>query len=184
MAPSAPARAVKILALVSILFSALPLRAADVSRLADFAGTYSTNGTAVVTRGKSERVMGTATMDFRIASSGKSARLKISGKFETADETVIQFSTSLILRGNKRVLITNLAPGFEDRRLAKGSYSATPSRITVSADFGFAKTSGRATVLVKLQRVRNETWLSVIQTLDTSELDLPLEWTFKALRTP
>jgi hypothetical protein len=184
MATSAIPRAAKNLLSAFILLTMPVLNGADLSRLSNFAGTYSTNGTVEVTHGKDKPVTGTATLTFTIAPNGKSARLKIGGKLLASDDVENRFSTSLILRGNKRALLTNLAPGFEDRRFARVKYSATSRRITAQADIAFGTVTGKVTILAELQRVQNQTRLSVVQVLTTSELAHPLTWKFSALRTP
>ncbi|MGH8045957.1 MAG: hypothetical protein ACREKL_01815, partial [Chthoniobacterales bacterium] len=169
---------------LAFIVAAVSLRGADISRLTNFPGKYETDGKVSVVSGRDKPITGMVKMRFTIAKDGKSARLKISGKLDLPDETKNQFSTSLILRGGRRAIFTNLAPGFEDRRSGKGIYSASRQRISAKADLVFTGVRGGATFLVELQRVGDDRRLSVVQTLDTSELAQPITWKFSALRDP
>ena len=175
----------KTTALFSLLFTVVfaafsSLHGAEVSAFANFQGDYLKHGTVKISDGDGTAATGETTMQFTIGSTGKRARLKITGAIEFNGATR-PFSAICIFKPKNIVALSNLAPALDDSRSAEGTYTLAPRKIIANAPFIFSTTTGTGTLLIRLKKRPLGTQLIVVQTLSTSALTRPITWTFKAV---
>jgi hypothetical protein len=156
--------------------------AANSSPFEDFLGRYSTGGEVIVSDDSGTPIPGTVSMRFTAGSGGKRANLKISGRLRVGD-ALVRYSTTVTLRRNgKRADITDLAPGFNDQRHGQGTYSMSRRRISIKFPIEFESVTGTELLTITLIPHPSGTRLSVVQKLDTTELESPITWKYLAGR--
>jgi len=142
---------------------------------AGFIGDYSRHGAVKVSNG-GKPLSGTATLRFTVGAKGGGAHLKVTGKIKIGekDDDVRRYSLAFRIDPRRRILITNLAPGFDDRRIARGSCTVSARRIAADVPFAFGTTPGSVRIHIELRGNH----LTVEQKLDTSALSTPITWKF------
>jgi hypothetical protein len=144
-----------------------------------FRGTYNRGGTMKITDGGAASGEGTAQLFFRIGSHKANGRLNITGKLIQGD-TERPVAVSYLFKINRVAAISNLAPGIDDGRNAKGTFRAGRRRITARVPFALGTVSGMATLSLRLRARPHGATLEVVQTLSTTAISRPIVWKFKA----
>jgi len=171
---------------LAFLAAALPAWQAAAIPFASFAGDYDKHGAMSVSDGSGAKGSGTATLRFRVASDGESARLRISGVIEQGDDLTRPFAVNYLFKVHETpkhkkkhiALISNLAPGIDDGLDSRGTYMASGRRISAIFPVEFGNVTGLATVEIRLTKREHSARLEATQTLTTSAISRPIVWKF------
>lgn len=178
----------RLLSWLAFATSPFALQGAEISPFANFQGNFSKNAHVKVTPGAGGNSAGKIRQAFRIGKTGEDARLQVTGTLKVGG-AARAFSVRYIFKrpdpeGARPAAITNLAPGVDDGYSAdKGTYTVSPRVIRAEIPFTVGIVTGRANLVVRLERVRRGTRMHVTQTLVTDALPRPIIWRFRGLRS-